>query len=198
MVIATSAALALGASGCTGKEADPTSTRTSATSMTSSATSTTSSSTSTTASSTSSSTTTYVPVKPTLPAAAKEHTDAGAVAFVKYYLDVVNYAWTKPDPDMIEPISLKKCSSCGNYATVAEKLASAREHYVGPVLESKKLLHVVTVGQETNVVGDVRLFASEIEDKNGRRRQAQQAELLRLGFELAWEGSWLMKVVSTI
>ncbi len=101
VVLAASAALALGASACTGTKADPTSSRTSATSTTSSATSPTSSSTSTTASSTSSSTTAYVPVKPTLPAAAKEHTDAGAVAFVKYYLDVVNYAWTKPDAKIL-------------------------------------------------------------------------------------------------
>jgi hypothetical protein len=47
-----------------------------------------------------------------MPAAAKEHTKAGAEAFVRYYWEVVNYAQATGDTDSLREISDPGCDFC--------------------------------------------------------------------------------------
>lgn len=52
------------------------------------------------------------PVEPTLPAEAAQPTRAGALAFVDYYWDVVNYAQHTGDVGPLKRISETNCSGC--------------------------------------------------------------------------------------
>lgn len=55
------------------------------------------------------------PVEPALPAAARAPTRAGAEAFVRYYIDLLNYAGATGDTDAFEAAA-KGCDSCANLA----------------------------------------------------------------------------------
>ena len=52
------------------------------------------------------------PVEPTMPAAAKRHTAAGAEAFVKFYWEMVNYAQRSGDVDGLRDLGDKNCGAC--------------------------------------------------------------------------------------
>jgi hypothetical protein len=49
---------------------------------------------------------------PVMPDLAKQHTVAGAKAFVKYYWAVANYAQTRLDPSPLEALADKQCAGC--------------------------------------------------------------------------------------
>ncbi len=52
------------------------------------------------------------PVAPTLPAAAKKHTRAGAEAYVRYYVDVLNYAQVADDLEAMATVTSRECVEC--------------------------------------------------------------------------------------
>ena len=102
---------------CTSDAADPTTST-----PTSSASSSSASPTSPATSASPSPTSMYVPVKPRFPAAAKKQNGEGAVAFVEYYWAALNYAWTKPDKEILVGLSAKSCSVCDFFETTAADL----------------------------------------------------------------------------
>ncbi|MCW2791818.1 MAG: hypothetical protein JWO76_916 [Nocardioides sp.] len=52
------------------------------------------------------------PVEPTMPAAAKKQTAAGAEAFVRYYLDIVNFSQSSGDLRTLRRIADRECGAC--------------------------------------------------------------------------------------
>ena len=51
--------------------------------------------------------------KPEMPKLAKEHNEEGAIAFVKYYFDLMNYSLETYTTEDIEEITMKNCRVCG-------------------------------------------------------------------------------------
>jgi hypothetical protein len=49
---------------------------------------------------------------PTMPAAATAHTKAGAIAFARHYVDLINYAQATGDIDSLALVEGAKCESC--------------------------------------------------------------------------------------
>jgi hypothetical protein len=109
--------LAVGA--CSGVDDPPPSSSTSSGSSSSSSTPTTTTS--------SPSTTATATVK--VPAAAQKHTPEGAAAFVKFYIDQSNDAWTKPDDSLLPPLSDKGCLSCQALQKTATNLVAKKQKY---------------------------------------------------------------------
>jgi hypothetical protein len=70
-----------------------------------------------------------------VPKAARAHTPQGAEAFARFYLEQVNAAWTKPDPELIRPYALESCKTCANYVRTVDWLASGQLHYDGPPMK---------------------------------------------------------------
>jgi Family of unknown function (DUF6318) len=60
---------------------------------------------------------------PVLPDAAKAQTTAGAKAFVRYYADVLNYAWLNLDPKRLDDISADGCKVCNAIVQSIDKAA---------------------------------------------------------------------------
>ena len=81
-----------------------------------------------------SSTTTPPTASSSIPAAARAHTNAGAEAFVRYYLSQVNLAWTGPDPSKLEGLASPSCKSCANFAMTARSLQNDGLRYDGAPL----------------------------------------------------------------
>ena len=57
---------------------------------------------------------------PSMPADATEGTDEGAIAFVKHYIDVFNYASNTGDVKELQKLSDPGCESCEKYLTTIE------------------------------------------------------------------------------
>jgi Family of unknown function (DUF6318) len=71
-------------------------------------------------------------IDPNIPAAARAHTPAGAEAFVRYFYQQVNAAWTTPSAGLISALSSRVCKSCSELETTANQLLQKKQHYDGP------------------------------------------------------------------
>jgi len=58
-----------------------------------------------------------------VPPEARTHDEVGAMAFVRYFIEQSNLAWTKPDTTLIPPLSDDACGSCRALQKGAEELA---------------------------------------------------------------------------
>lgn len=96
-------------------------------------------------------------MKPTFPAAARAHTDAGAVAFVEYYWAALNYAMTKPDAQILKGQGLDQCSSCTNFERAAQELVDSQSRYDRPLVTMLGARHIVTIPERTRVIVDLQL-----------------------------------------
>lgn len=64
-----------------------------------------------------------------IPAAAREQTPAGAEAYVEYFFDQFNVAWTKPQPGLIKSMGTSGCEFCANSEDTTQKLADKKQKY---------------------------------------------------------------------
>jgi hypothetical protein len=64
-----------------------------------------------------------------VPPAAREKSEAGAEAFVRYFFDQVNVAWTEPRPGLIASLSDPACEFCADVEQTSVDLAQQSERY---------------------------------------------------------------------
>lgn len=121
-----------------------------------------------------------------IPAAARAHTPAGAVAFVRYFIERVNYAWTTPQPGAISALSEQACKSCADLEKTAGELALLRHRYDAPVVSVASLTNVASKpGIETVLfVGSQR--KANVVDAAGRVVSSDPQQSSRRIFVLAW------------
>lgn len=153
---------------------------------------------STSSTSSSSSATAYVPVKPQFPAEAKKHTDAGAVAFVKYYWAAVDYAWTKPDADMLQNLEESTCTSCAGLQSSAEFFVQSGSRFSDPVFAVTRVEHVVTTNEVTQLACDVTQLRNTVVDKSGEPLREQARTDMQRAIEVVWRDGWRMKSIGRI
>lgn len=66
---------------------------------------------------------------PSMPAAAQDNTKAGAIAFVKYYIDVFNYASNTGDVKELQKLSDPGCEGCDTYIDLFRSTYDAGGYY---------------------------------------------------------------------
>ncbi|MCW2791820.1 MAG: hypothetical protein JWO76_918, partial [Nocardioides sp.] len=71
------------------------------------------------------------PVEPTMPAAAKKHTVAGAKAFVKFYWDMADYAQASGDLAGLTTLTSENCDACNGGASYLKKVFAKGGHIRG-------------------------------------------------------------------
>ena len=186
---AVATALALGGAllvGCNGSDA-PTTSTTSASSASSSASS---ASTSPSPSSSSPTTSAYVPVKPTFPAAAKKQTDAGAIAFVEYYWDALSYAWSQPDSSILDGLSTKQCEPCASFdATAADMQSAGHKFDRAPILLLSSEI-VFNTRDEASVQTQVERTAASVIDQQAKVVKTNTSSKATRVLRLTWSGKW--------
>ena len=122
---------------------------------------------------------------PNIPVAARAHTPAGAEAFVRYFIERLNVAWTGPQVGILPPLCQASSKACAAYETTATRLTTQGHRYdENPVtikaigaLDSASPNHLDVVA---NVVQEPR---SEI-DAAGKTIVTDKRKDLRLDFEL--------------
>ena len=143
-----------------------------------------------------SSTTTAATTPPTaqIPEAARAHTEAGAEAFVKFYMEQANRAWTEPNASVLPPLSDAGCLSCKDIQATAEDLKTSGQRYVSrPVTVTR----VAAFGGAPPPQQYVRLFMTQhkvdVVDSNGLVVLTDPNKALVRTAGVIWEGSsWRM------
>jgi hypothetical protein len=64
-----------------------------------------------------------------VPVAARQHSEAGAEAFVRFYIDQLNVAWTVPARGELEALSDPACLSCASLVGTARELVAMNRRY---------------------------------------------------------------------
>ena len=181
-VLASTALVASLLAGCNGDPTDPT------TSSTTSSIS--SSTTSSPTPSTTASATAYVPVKPKFPAAAKKQDGKGAVAFVEYYWAALNYAWSKPDSEILKKLGTDDCSVCDYMQETSEDLVRDGQRFTSQPIELQEARLVFASGGEGHVITQVVSPANTVVSKAGdvvlENPEASGARAILL----SWQGGW--------
>ncbi len=132
-------------SACTGDDvsaAPPTTTASSSTSM----------SPPTTPTPASTSQTPQEPQPPKLPAVAKEMSPAGAKAFVKYYIDAVNYAWLTQSTELLKTLSTAECLQCTGIAEGFDRIQQHNGETEGAIWRPKALVLIPFQPDEAPIV----------------------------------------------
>ena len=76
------------------------------------------------------------PSAPVMPEAAKANTKAGAVAFVKYYVKLINYAQATGDVDALAMVDAEDCASCANARRALSEIYQGGGHIEGGALHA--------------------------------------------------------------
>jgi Family of unknown function (DUF6318) len=125
-----------------------------------------------------------------IPAAAREKSDQGAEAFVRYFFDQVNTAWTTPRAGLIVALSDEGCQFCLKSEADAADLVRAGERYASAP---------ITVGSVTVLSGAapkgqsfVRTSATQnrvdVLGKGNAVVRSDKKKALRLTTGLIWKG----------
>ncbi|MEI2777905.1 MAG: DUF6318 family protein [Tetrasphaera sp.] len=145
--------------------------------------------------STTTSTADYVPTKPDFPAAAKKHTDAGAVAFVRYYLNVLDYAWSAPNPDILDGLATQDCELCAKLVQTATDSTKGGEKSTGPVLSVGKVFVVSSTPDLTHLACDLNLHPVSYLDRAGKVVYKETAKTLRWAAQVVWQDGWKVRAI---
>ncbi|WP_152186085.1 DUF6318 family protein [Segeticoccus rhizosphaerae] len=126
---------------------------------------------------------------PGVPKAARQHTNKGAEAFVRYYNQQLNIAWSKPKTGLLKPLSLPSCKTCAAYEGTARDSEKRDRHLDGPV---SRLADVqITPATKTGSIlatATQRLLRRSVVDSSGNVKDRTKAKTIFPETELKWTG----------
>ena len=131
---------------------------------------------------------TALPYPSDVPEAARPHTDAGAEAFVRHWVDVQSSAWTRPEAGLLPLLCLPTSKSCANTEATAAELVANRRHYSGtPVSITSAVIFGPREGALSVLVLSVQEERSIIDDKGNVVEKVPRSSGT-LDFRLVWQG----------
>jgi hypothetical protein len=71
------------------------------------------------------------PTEPVMPALAKQHSTAGAKAFIRYFVTVLNYSYSIPISGPLRHVSAQECHVCQTLARGLDALRQSRGSQAG-------------------------------------------------------------------
>lgn len=137
---------------------------------------------------------------PQIPAAAREQTPAGAEAYVEYFFDQFNVAWTKPQPGLIKSLSDPACQFCKKTEATAARLASDKQRYKSDParLQSVDVFGGAPAGQQFT---QIRLIQNRVAIVNASGNAVRTDERKELDYyvTLRWKTDrwWLLELEKT-
>lgn len=129
-----------------------------------------------------------------VPSAARQHTPAGAEAFVRFFVDRINAAYLTADPTPIRVISERGCLSCRSLEKDVSSLAAKGQRYSSAALT---FTSDIAIGGAPKGQQHVRLFMTQnrvnIIDGNGQVVRTDREKPLKSTVGLIWQGGqWLV------
>lgn len=131
----------------------------------------------------------------TVPDAAKAHTHAGAIAFVKFYWAMTEQLDAHPEAGVIPQFSLPSCTSCAAQEQTVKALASSGAHVktVGTQL-TNFTVRSEPVGDSVTVIFNHTNASQTRVDRNGSQHAMPRIDS-RVGARLDWvSGGWTLSL----
>lgn len=134
---------------------------------------------------------------PQVPAAAREKTDAGAEAFITYYIEQSARAWMVPDGSVLDGLSTSSCITCRNLQQKARDLERDKQKYKStPIRVDKTKIFSST---SSRVVVDLQLTEMPVDlvDAKGTVVEHYPRNKITRAAALVWqEGRWRVDGIS--
>lgn len=125
-----------------------------------------------------------------VPVAARQHSEAGAEAFVRFYIEQLNVAWTTPRAGLLRALSDPGCKSCAAFEATASRLAAAGQHYaVSPVTVASVTAYGGAPAQEQLLRTIGAQNRADVVDHAGRTVSTDPLEPMKWDVLLGWEGA---------
>ncbi len=129
-----------------------------------------------------------------MPTAAKAHTPAGAEAFIRYFFDRLNLAWTSPNAEALKGLCVASSKSCAGYRDTAERLATDKQHYDSVPVELVSLVRVAPADGAEIYDTEAAQTASHIVDGHGVVIESFSRKLLHLAVYVRWGAQgWIVQ-----
>jgi hypothetical protein len=131
---------------------------------------------------------------PELPAAATKYTKAGAIAFVRFYLELLNYATHTGDVDPIHQYSTNDCAGCQDDARFYRALYARGGRAKGLVRNIHRVVGSAPARPEDVYIGiEMNRTSGSYQLRRGAETKTLPREQSRLDFYLVWVHShWLI------
>ena len=130
---------------------------------------------------------------PTMPAQAREDSDEGAVAFVRYWLDVSNDAARSGSTEALEAVSDDSCEGCRSYIELYEEIHKNGGSLEGGDRRFEEAEVRYSETRPTIVIADLISDAGTETDSAGATPRDVAASRTTVAFELnRLEGGWVM------
>ena len=111
---------------------------------------------------------------PALPAAAQQHTKAGAIAFVRHYIALINYAQATGSVDELERAGLESCRSCTSTTRFIARLYARGGRFEGGFTTVLQVMDAISPSEYGDYVVDVTIkIAPSVVHDNGTGRRAR-------------------------
>lgn len=129
----------------------------------------------------------------TIPAAAREKSEKGAEAFVRYFVQQSAEAWMIPDSALIKSISSPDCESCTSLAATADELSQKGHRYASEPITVISVEALTSSGARMNVGASIKQHKVDVVDRKGNKVSTDKAASLERTFLLYWEGGrWVV------
>ena len=124
-----------------------------------------------------------------VPVAARAHTDAGRIAFARYYVQQINETGKHPKVGVLEPLALPTCKSCSAFADSVKQLEQKGNQYTTDTFVVQRS---EPLAQDPSVTELVCSQNQIHEVDQGGRVVNTTAAIKRFGlvFYLSWANSW--------
>jgi hypothetical protein len=128
-----------------------------------------------------------------IPAAAREKSEKGAEAFVRFFVKQSALAWTTPEPALIRNLSDPDCDSCAELARTAAALKKQGHRYEREPISVKSTEVLTGDGRRQNVAASIDQRAVNVVDARGNLVSSDSAQELERTFLLYWKGDrWVV------
>ncbi|WP_446666657.1 DUF6318 family protein [Flexivirga sp. B27] len=124
---------------------------------------------------------------PGVPEAARQHTNAGSVAFVRHYVATINEAGLHPRRDPLKNVSESGCKTCAEWTEALNILVKNNEHYDGSLFEKPKAVKVVQITpKEYHLFFGMKQTNANVRSKSGKITFPGDPYVNKVVFELDW------------
>ncbi|MEW1955282.1 DUF6318 family protein [Terrabacter sp. NPDC080008] len=107
------------------------------------------------------------PVTAKIPKAARAHTQEGAEAFARYFIDSLNRGATTPDAKALTGLFAPSCKTCAAMNDSLRKLESQGQRHAGPSLVVTRTSSLGTSASSSQVLIDVQQKAVAVVNTQG-------------------------------
>lgn len=124
---------------------------------------------------------------PSLPAEARGSGPKAAEAFVRHYVDLINYGLETLDAEPLRAVALKACEQCSRLSTAIRTTAKKGGEYSGGAWTIQTLQELGNIAQVQAVI---QIAPVEIRTSRGATPQSFPAQRVAYTFSLARNSGW--------